>query len=93
MFHVSARSVLFVDPICLLERDTCHPWPFYVIAHRTCLPSQVIGEVTGTPGVRDFKTSEYLGCSEIEGPKRPEGRNHVAGLRDFENPEDLVCKK
>jgi hypothetical protein len=43
----------------------------------------VVGEVTGTPGVRDFGTPEDLGCSIVERPKRSEGRNHVASLRDF----------
>jgi hypothetical protein len=36
-----------------------------------------------TSGVRDFETSEDLGCSVIERPKRPKGRNHVASLQDF----------
>jgi hypothetical protein len=45
--------------------------------------AKVVGEVTGTLGVRDFGTPEDLGCSIIERPKRPEGRNHMASLRDF----------
>jgi hypothetical protein len=57
--------------------STCQP---LVRAHL----AKVVGEVTGTP--ESFGTSglqEDLGCSVIERPKRPEGRNHVASLRDF----------
>jgi hypothetical protein len=35
----------------------------------------VVGEVTGTPGVRDFGTPEDLGCSIVESPKGPKCRS------------------
>jgi hypothetical protein len=56
----------------------CHP-----LVH--ALLAKVVNEVTGTPGLQDFWTLKDLGCSIIERPKRPEGRNHVASLRDFES--------
>jgi hypothetical protein len=43
----------------------------------------VVDEVTRTPRVWDFGTPEDLGCSVIKGPKRLEGRNHMAILHYF----------
>jgi hypothetical protein len=61
-------------PIDPLERDTCHPLMRALVTPipSTCQPlvhallAKVVGEVNGTPGVRDFGTSEGLGCSIVE---------------------------
>jgi hypothetical protein len=63
------------------------------LAPSTCQPllcahlAKVVGEVTGTPRVRNFGTLKDLSCSIVERPKGPKDRStwkayETLGVRD-----------